>query len=219
MGCPQIVITSRSRLGLAVFAVVIAPLLAGSCGGNDATEPITTTAVSSAISVATSDQTKVISLEVDGLGVVTFGQPADDVRAELERIIGSPPTDPWLAADWVQFVGWQDLGLYVGFDTPVAADFTGASRFVGWDQVEPAGSRGMTTAEGIGVGTTLADLRTTYGNRLEVIDEPDECTGGWLVRITSSSGGDGTVILGSLDDTPSDDAQLTTLHAGVGVGC
>ena len=190
MGCPQIGITSRSRLGLAVFAVVIAPLLAGSCGGNDSAEPITTTAVSRATSAATSDPTKVISLEVDGLGVVTFGQPADDVRAELERIIGSPPTDPWLAADWVQFVGW--------------------------DQVEPAGFRAMTTAEGIGVGTTLADLRTTYGNRLEVIDEPDECTGGWLVRITSSSSGDGTVILGSLDDAPSDDARLTTLHAGGG---
>jgi len=203
-------------LGLAVFAVVIAVLLLGSCGGDDAVEPATPTS-EEATPTMKAEPAATILLDGEGLGIVAFDQPADEVRAELERIIGSPPSDPWMQADWIEFVGWDDLGLYVGFDSPTSADFTGVSRFLGWDQVAAAGGAGFATAEGIGVGSTLAELQATYGDRLDVASEPDECAGEWFVRMTPSTSD--TVILGVLDQAPADDARLTMLHAGIGVGC
>ena len=167
-------------------------------------------------STTAAETPEVLMLQGDGLGIVDFGQPAEEVTRILGDLIGSPPTDQGSEAEWVEYIGWRDLGLYVGFDTPESSAFAGASRFVGWDYLPPGGL-GLVTDEGVGIGSTVAELRAAYGDGLEVPSEPDECIGDWTYHLTSASGE--VQILGTRDRPPADDSRIATLHAGIGVGC
>jgi hypothetical protein len=219
--------TSRT-LRSVVLAVLALSFLVASCGGGQDAETATgqpgstttpeTTAGPDSEATSTGEPTgQGITLRGDGLGIVSFGQPADEVLAILERVIGSPPSDQGAEADWIEFVGWSELGLYVGFDTPMSSEFTGESRLLGWDAFGPVGGPRPTTAEGVGVGSTLAELRAAYGDRLDVATEPDECAGDWVVQIRTAGGDIG--IIGVLDREPADEALVSMLHAGIGVGC
>lgn len=190
-------------------ALLIGVLLAATCGGGEtSTESSSTTGQQPSGSLV---------LRGDGLGIVDFGLPADDVTRTLEQLIGSPPTDPWAEAEWIQFIGWSDHGLYVGFDTPMYSEYEDVSRFRGWQYNGPADGMEIRTAEGAGVGTTVAELRALYGDRLQIPTEPDECTGDWTYRITSPSGE--AQLHGALDQPSADQARIVTMHAGLGVGC
>ena len=230
----------RRLSSLAVWAGFAAVLLFSSCGADDGAETAGPDPAPSTTAAALSEAVPTTDLDVggtedrqpssapartdwsvvlrgDGLGVVRFGQTADEVLAELGAVIGLPPTDAWSEADCIRYTGWSELGLFVGFDTPTAEGFTGVSRFVGWDQVEPEGGPGFATAEGISVGSTLAETRVAYGDRLHVATEPDECAGDWFVQVRSPSGE--VELLAVLDRAAADDARISLLHAGIGVGC
>lgn len=214
---------------LTAIAVVVVLVLT-SCGEGDsagvgiattsssdtdvATAPDTDVATSPVTPAKTQPVTGSITLRGDGLGVVDFGQDGDEVTVVLETVIGSPPTHTGAQAEWVEYVGWDDLGLFVGFDTPAAQGYTGVSRFVGWEYWGPHGGTGFVTAEGAGIGTTYPELQALYGDRLEVTAATDECVSGTVYNIVL-----GGSMYGTLDRAPADDAQVSLLQAGVGVGC
>ncbi|MDH3303177.1 MAG: hypothetical protein OES24_21960 [Acidimicrobiia bacterium] len=152
--------------------------------------------------------------EETGLGVVSFGQHADEVIPVLEALIGSTPTDTGSQADWVEFVGWSDLGLFVGFDTPAAQGYSGVSRFVGWEYFGSDGDTIIATVEGAGIGTAFSQLQALYVDRLEVSTAIDECVSGPAYLLVLDS-----TIYGMLDRSPDDDGRVSILRAGVGVGC
>ena len=201
----------------------LAALVLTSCGGKDgagvattATSPSSTTSSETGAGTSPTGKpaTGSVTLRGDGLGVVNFGQDADAVIPVLETLIGSPPTAPGSQADWVEFVGWDDLGLFVGFDTPAAESYSGASRFVAWEYYGSDRGTTFVTAEGAGVGTALSELQALYGDRLEVSTVLDECVSGTAYPIVL-----GGNIYGTLDRVPADDARVNVLRAGVGVGC
>lgn len=232
--------TARRTIRSTAVTLLALCLLMASCGGEETAEPSVSgsTAPPATADTDRPDRTTTpepsngqdgepgstatrpaqpLALRGDGLGIASFGEPADDVLVVLGQAIGSPPTDPWVEAEWIEFVGWRELGLYVGFDTPSSADFTGVRRFLGWEQVRPAGGQGLVTTEGIGVGATLAELRQAYSDRLDVAAEPDVCLDGWSIRIRSSTGE--TEMYAILEQAPADNVEISLLHAGPGVGC
>ena len=146
--------------------------------------------------------------------MVNFGQDADEVISVLEALTGSSPTATGSQADWIEFIGWVDLELFVGFDTPTAQNYSGASRFVGWEYYGSDDGTTFVTAEGASIGTTFPELQALYGDRLEVSAAVDECVSGTVYNIVL-----GGNIYGTLDRAPADDARVSTLRAGVGVGC
>jgi hypothetical protein len=155
-------------------------------GGNTTT--ITATDV-----VGVTTQTRIsvthapITLAPNGLGVVTFGDPADDVIAALTGFFGPPDTDStsqrtddlappggvcgggYACWDYVRWASWDSAGLWLVFsdlwwqpggDTPPPRV---PMTFVGY------GSTGVfQTEEGVGVGSTVADLEAVYGPALTV---------------------------------------------------
>jgi hypothetical protein len=205
-----------------VFCISIAVLVfaVASCGADDdpSVEGPATSATSSEEDPATATDDQPVqgsvTLRGDGLGVVGFGESADEVVAALGAVLGSPPTDAGSQAGWVEFVGWREHGLFVGFDTPAAEGYTGASRFVGWEYLGSDGGSAFATAEGAGIGTTLPELEALYGDQLEVSTAIDECVGDNAYPFVI-----GGNLFGALDRAPADDARVGLLRAGVGVGC
>jgi len=108
-----------------------------------------------------------LSLRTDGLGAVGFGESAEEVLAVLEDLVGRPPQDPGDAAEWVEYVGWADLGFFFGFSQPAWSEYDGVSRFVGWSY-GPYAETLVLTEEGLGVGSTVAELHAAYGDRLQL---------------------------------------------------
>lgn len=128
------------------------------------TVPVTTTAPAS--STTTAPHGGGVVLRPDGLGVVDFGDEAGAVLARLTGLLGPPGDDrplascPSGAAD--RLVQFSELGVLL-------AGPPGSQRLVAWD-IGPASGAfpELTTAEGVGVGSTVAELRAAYGDRLEI---------------------------------------------------
>lgn len=118
-----------------------------------------------------SPQAAQVVLGPEGLGVVAFGDPAGEVVAELTGLLGRPTDDRPLGScptgEAERLVEFAELAVLIG-------DREGTARFVAWDVGEPSGAIPvLQTAEGIGVGATLADVRSVYGDRLEMAaDDP-----------------------------------------------
>lgn len=129
-----------------------------------------TTADSTATST-TSPQAAQVVLGPEGLGAVAFGDPAEEAAAKLTRLLGRPTDDRPLGScptgEAERLVEFAELAVLIG-------DREGAARFVAWDLGEPSGAIPvLQTAEGVGVGATLAAVRTAYGDRLEIAtDDP-----------------------------------------------
>ena len=181
-------------VGRARGALAIVALLAGACGGGEpngaelvrpapsvtaAPLPRSATPTSADPSTTvgpgavspTPPQAAEVVLGPDGLGVVNFGEEADQVVAELSALLGRPSDDRPLGScpsgEVERLVEFAELAVLVGRRQ-------GTPRFVAWDLGPPSGALpALTTAEGVGVGTTLAALRAAYGDRLEVSgDDP-----------------------------------------------
>ncbi|HVL04165.1 MAG TPA: hypothetical protein VM386_06995 [Acidimicrobiales bacterium] len=132
-----------------------------------------------------------------GLGVVSFGVEAATAFAALEARLGPPVDDRPLGScasgEVDRVVQFAELSVLVD----VAGD---SERFVAWDLGAPSTGRPrLTTAEGIGIGTSLAELRSVYGDRLrlarddpfgpafEVEVDPPGRLGGTLTGITDGA--------------------------------
>lgn len=98
-----------------------------------------------------------LALRADGLGLVSFGQPREQVLAELEALLGPPDSiGPGCELAGPDVTTTQFKELYVTF----AGD-----EFIDYHvRVTPDEPRqlGLQTAEGIGLGSTVEELREAY---------------------------------------------------------
>lgn len=131
-------------------------------GASTTTAPTTTTTSTPTSVTGTSDMV----LGPLGLGVIGFGTEAATALAELEARFGPAVDDRPLGScpsgEVDRLVQFAELSVLISA--------SGATeRFVAWDLGAPSEvpSR-LTTAEGVGVGTSLTELRAAYGNRLEL---------------------------------------------------
>lgn len=96
----------------------------------------------------------------DGAGrPVPFGMAQADTLASLERVRGNAAqgTNADCGAGPVQYANWAD-GLSLVFQN---------GRFAGWN-LDGRAAGGVTTADGIGIGTTRAELDSAIGPPLDV---------------------------------------------------
>lgn len=170
-------------------AVMALALVTGACAGDGSSErelarpsssttpttrarPTSTVPIATTTTGAPSTTAPVgagLVLGPEGLGAVTFGEEAEKVLAELERLLGPPSDDGTLGScpsgEINRLVQFAELAVLIG-------EREGASRFVGWDLGEASGALPpLVTAEGIGVGARVAELRAAYAGRVEVGDD------------------------------------------------
>lgn len=151
-----------------------------------------------------------LTLEPDGLGPIHFGNPDYEVVRVMERLTGSAPTDSGDEASWIEYVGWRDLGLYLGFSRPHYEHYDGVSRLIGWQYHGGSNELDLRTAQGVGVGTTTAELRAIYGDELAIPTQPDEC-GGLGLRLPGPEQG----IVTLFDEA----GVVQSMMAGLQLGC
>jgi hypothetical protein len=134
----------------------------------------TTTTTTSTTTTTTVAPTPVLSLRDDGLGEARFGTDADAVVEFVNSLLGDPTTDSgWVPAAGqfgscpgteVRGVSWRDLTLMFGDASTVTS---GRPHFFAY-VYGPAFARtgidppGLQTVAGIGIGSTVAQLRAAY---------------------------------------------------------
>jgi hypothetical protein len=142
-------------------------------------------------------------------------------------VIGTPPNDPGETADWVEYIGWADLGLYVGTSTPQWIEYDEVSRFIGWTLYERPGSRlTLMSPAGMSIGMTITELQALFGDRLVVgpsdprpLGRPNPGAPNALVLPGRACRPDHRAPLRRVDGDPHDvTARVSVLRAGIGVG-
>eukprot|EP01036_Dinobryon_divergens_P050169 gene50169-67182_t len=188
------------------------------------TTPASTTTSTTVPATTTTSIPKaaVLVLRADGLGDALFGTDPDQVIAYVAANLGKPTADSGWADPFSAFgvcpgtevrgVTWGDLTLLFSDDSPVVS---GRRHFFSYLLGPPFGSTvqpaGMTTAERIGVGNTVGELRFTYPD-VELFD--DELAGPSFLLASGINGG----MTGLADDELSlYDLYRTGLWVQVGV--
>lgn len=153
------------------------------------TSSLDTTTSTSAPTTSTSSTTSTIpvveglEMSAEGLGDALFGAEADGVIDYVNGILGGPTNDTgWqdpialgapCSGTEVRFVEWHDLSLMFGDESPAASGFRHFASYTYGPplsgQMEPFG---LTTAQGMGVGNTVRELKTAYPS--VVVNPADE---------------------------------------------
>jgi hypothetical protein len=198
------------------LAVAVAVML-GACSGGPSDEAAPPTTTSSGAPPATVTTTSApagsagaVELKPDGIGDLAFGAGEAEARAALTRAFGPPTFDETLPAEScstgaTRRVSWSDLVVLLG------PGDGGGLTMVGWTYgtPDPPASPALTTAEGIGVGATVAELRSAYGDRVEVAE--DEAAG--VVRF-SAQGSRYQLPLSGVLSGPGDTGTVRAIYAG-----
>lgn len=239
--------------------VVVFSLALGSCGSGDSTfdttastsspatptvtttttipPPTTTTATTTTTEATATTPTvgpRPVTLSSDGLGLVSFGDRADDVLAILEEALGPPDIlldseEAIIASDDSYFYGgpdmsevlaiWRPIGLFVAFSKYPFYRQDGALHFSGW-ATTPADQDAapLTTEAGIGVGSTFDEIRNAFGDRLVMND--DVC--GPVAYLIPQGEDNRALRIGLVFEEGAAEpgvAQLVALQAGASPGC
>ncbi len=161
-------------------------------------------------------------LAPDGLGVVSFGADMDEAVAAVTAALGAEPSDDtgWIdpfaefgtcPGTEVRGVSWGDLRLIFG-DADTRLVPLGERHFYGFTyRTGRRGPDGLTTAEGIGLGSSRAELEAAYGEELELFLD-DTITGGPRYQIGFEIDSS-TYLSGILS---SEDGVVVWLDGGVG---
>ena len=136
----------------------------------EASPPTSTTSTTWATSTTTSSPSGTdVVLEADGLGVVEFGQPSDQVIEELAARLGPPTVSEQVEPDTPTRtelrVFWQNEGLRIGFSTYPFFRDDGELHFTWWGtwtEIPPANP--LKTAAGVGTGSTMTEVLAAYGD-------------------------------------------------------
>jgi hypothetical protein len=151
-----------------------------------------------------------IRLAPDGLGALVFGTAEAQVRTTLTQAFGPPDSDDTLPAGScssgaTRSVSWGALHVLFG------PDGSGRPTAVGWTYGtdDPPATPALATAEQISFGSTLAQLRSAYGDRVEVTE--DKASG--TVRLSVQGSRDQLGLSGLLTGT-SDSDTVRALFAG-----
>jgi len=157
-----------------------------------------------------------LPLRFDGVGDVRFGADADSAIFVVASVLGGPTDDSgWINAvsltcpgTEVRLVSWGDLTMYFGDESTVSS---GRRHFFHWSFGPPAGieivPKGMKTPEGIGFGSSVAEIRAAYP--LVTIFGGDE--------LASASALLRDDLFAFLSDT-TDEGRVTALLGGQGCG-
>jgi hypothetical protein len=135
----------------------------------------TTTAVPTTTTEAPTTTTvppgSLLPLRADGIGDARFGADPDDVVKYITTVLGPFTGDSgWVDAPSrecpgteVRYVAWGDLNLIFSDSSKYA---TGRRHFFTWAYGPPEGvaivPAAMTTLDGIGIGSTVAQLKAKY---------------------------------------------------------
>ena len=133
----------------------------------------TSSTTSSSSTSSTIAVVKGLDMSAEGLGNALFGAEADGVLDYVKGILGKPTDDTgWqdpaaLGAPCpgtrIRFVSWNDLSIQFSDDSPAASGFDHfASYSYGPPRTGTVDPFGVTTAKGIGIGSTVAELRAAY---------------------------------------------------------
>lgn len=175
-----------------------------------------------------------VVLEPNGLGLIDFGDPFQEVMDELQSALGLPtyaePSNPDSPSRTEFVAGWAEAGLGIGFSTRPVLREDGELHFTRWhtDWKTPASRMTLLkTAEGVGWGSTLTDLEDVYGDHFWI--HSDECAPPGIII----PGGDrsAALILVSFDQQASwdedgtryfedpDSTRVVGMEAGASEGC
>jgi hypothetical protein len=199
----------RRVVAVAVLAMLVA---AGGCGGSGGGDPSPSAspAGSEASPSATPEQSPTAAetpspstppspsaaaaepaILADGLGIVSFGAPADAVIEALSGRYGAPTNDTGWVAELptygdcpgnVREVTWGPV--LAGFLDGASPYAPGGPHFINYQiGLEGAAQGGPRSPEGIGLGSTVEDLQAAYADRLQVVTESER---GVAFRITSA---------------------------------
>ena len=114
---------------------------------------------------------RTIELRSDGLGVVAFGDEMQEATATLIGLLGESDesqSEAWLG-DSTVWVHWEKEGLNVFFSDSSRYRDDGVIHLFQWSY----SGLEFTTRDGFGVGATVEDLRSAYGDRLTITDFTD----------------------------------------------
>jgi hypothetical protein len=180
--------------------------------------PTSTSTTSTTSSTTTTSVPKAakLTLQPDGLGDALFGADPEQVISYVTAVIGAPTDDsgwideatsfPACPGTELRVVRWGDLHLLFGDESPFGS---GRRHFFSYviGPTDGAESQpfGLRTAERIGVGNTVGELRFTYADTVlwdDVLRGPSFIIGG---------GSDG--INGTITDL-GDDQLITMVMAG-----
>jgi hypothetical protein len=142
-----------------------------------------------------------LALGEDGLGDVLFGFPPDVVISDISALYGEPDLDSdWIVSgtniygscpgEFMRAVGWGSLVTIFINDTDDPLNERFYTYSYGFDYsdnqggVDPRGLR-LTTAAGIGIGSSVAQLTDAYGASVTV--DGDAVLDVWSFEIAGSA--------------------------------
>jgi hypothetical protein len=145
----------------------------------ETTTPSTETTASTTTTLA--DPLDALALNPTGIGDLTFGGDADETVAQLALVLGDPTEDTGWTPSFetcpgteARVVRWTSLQA---FFTNGATEWApeGTRHFFHYSQSTLAGGGvliDLTTSNGIGINSTLAELREAYGDQATISDDP-----------------------------------------------
>jgi hypothetical protein len=191
--------------------------------GTTTSVPVTTATTLAEAATTTAPVASVV-LEPDGVGVAPFGRAADDMVAAISAVLGPPTAETeWMDSfsgfgtcpgTEVKGVSWGDFTLLLGDDTPFASgNRHGYAWFVGGGAPDEEPQL-LVTDEGIGLGSTVAQVKAAYSANAEITSAADQPELG----VASFSVGEyPTVVSGTLTGTADTDI-VTSLEGGAVCG-
>jgi hypothetical protein len=147
-------------------------------------------------------------LSPDGLGVLRFGEESGSVVGRLTTALGAPDKDAPVPSDKrcgaTRVVEWSNLQILLNdaVDAP-----RGSTGFVGWfyGLSSPKPSLFLKTANGVGLGTTVAALKAAYGEGVDI----ERGEQGPAFSVMAEEG----ILLGQLT-TMTDNGMVANLQSG-----
>lgn len=169
--------TPTSTTSIAAPSTTVVPVTTTTPAPTTSQAPTTTIPATT-----TTTEPEVLELRPDGLGDLTFGHEVEGAIAYVNDLLGSPDDDTgWVdkndgyatcVGTEVRFVRWGSLEL---FFTDGPSDWAaGIRHFAFYTDTTLLGDPRIpaTTAEGIGVGSTVDDIIGAYGTDARIEDDP-----------------------------------------------
>ena len=162
-------------------------------------------------------------LAADGLGAIKFGDPTDELLAALTAVLG--PSDwqgrPNNPAGLVNIWNSDSTGYGLRVSTGTSTEFCGTEgyrndgvdHFYAWTY---GGGLGLTTAGGITIGSTAAEVLAAYPEAA-FGQQAETGSGDWTPGIVSIAGGE-LGLRGWVGGLPLDDYEQTAAQALVELG-
>jgi hypothetical protein len=184
---PLITTTSAPTTTTATTTATTVPVTAGPVTTPAPSAVATTASPTSAVPGSTTSTTTLpaaarLVLGPDGIGDALFGADPGQVVSYVTSVLGAPTGDSdWVNAtsdfpecpgDDLRVVRWQDLSLLFADVSPAAEARRHFSGYVLGPPRRPAvAPAGMLTAQRIGVGSTVGELRFTHPDVVLWVDE------------------------------------------------